>query len=226
LEKIQIIENLLYILLQYLFLVPPVLYLVFYKTLGKELKIITLICYCVSVFTFFQIEESVPSKFRYALFTLIEYGFFSTLIYQHLGQKKHKAILLILSVAFLIFHTAYFFYGHKRRIDSIPIGIESILVFVHIILFLSEQIKNTGEKPIYSNYFFWISVGIIIYLGGSFFIYILANTISYSELEKYWPFTYVVEIIKNILIIISIFIYVKNLEKKEPPNNVPNLDII
>jgi len=81
---------------------------------------------------------------------------------------------------------------------------------------------------IYNHYTFWIAVGIMIYLGGSFFFYILINSLTVSEIEKFGNMTYVAEIIKNLLFAFSIFIYkrhpvnkVKNHSKK-----IPNLDMI
>lgn len=224
--KVQIIENLLLIVLQYLFLVPILFYLLDFRKIGKEIPIITLVSYCLSIFLFLQIEDFLPRKIRDISFTVLEFGFFTILIYQQIKNKIYKYSILILTLLFLVFNVIYFFDEHKRRIDSIPISIESILIFIMIFMFLAEQIKTAGEKPIYLNHFFWISIGILIYLGGSFFIYLLANTISYSELDKYWVFTYVAEIIKNILIIVSLFIFSSNYEQKpKMRNDVPFLDM-
>lgn len=224
--KVQIIENLLLIVLQYLFLVPILFYFINYNKIGREIAIITLVAYCLSIFLFLQFEDYFPRKIRNLSFTLLEFAFFTLLIYQQIKQRSYKYIIIALTILFLAFNIFYFFDGNKRRIDSIPIGIESILIFIMIFLFLAEQIKTAGEKPIYLNHFFWISIGILIYLGGSFFIYLLANTISYSELDKYWVFTYVAEIIKNILIIVSLFIFSSNYEQKpKMRNDVPFLDM-
>ena len=89
-------------------------------------------------------------------------------------------------------------------------------------------LKYIKDTFIYNHYTFWIAVGIMIYLGGSFFFYILINSLTPDEIEKFGNMTYVAEIIKNLLFAFSIFIY-----KKHPVNkahnhskNIPNLDMI
>ena len=70
-------------------------------------------------------------------------------------------------------------------------------------------------------------VGILIYLGGSFFFYIMANHMTKAEIIKYWDWTYVGEILKNILFSYSVYLYAR--ERKENGINkktIPNLDMI
>jgi hypothetical protein len=135
-----------------------------------------------------------------------------------------KLILVILSVSFFLFQILYYFSDNEKKFDSIPIGFEAILIFIFIFFFLYEQLKEAKSQPIYSHYFFWISIGLFIYLGGSFFIYILANSISDQEILKYWFFTYVVEIIKNLLFATALLIYSKNPIKKNLKQPLPDLD--
>jgi hypothetical protein len=138
-----------------------------------------------------------------------------------------KLTIILLSVTFFLFQIVYYFTPHKHKIDSIPIGFETILVFIFIFFFLYEEFKDVKGIPIYENYFFWISIGLFIYLGGSFFIYLLANTLEDEELVKYWFFTYIVEIIKNLLLISAIFVYSKNSNKINDSNRtLPNLDFM
>ena len=113
------------------------------------------------------------------------------------------------------------------KLDSISIGIETILVFIYIFYFFYEFSKNTKDFFIYNHYGFWLAVGIMIYLGGSFFFYILINSLTESEIDKFKNMTYVAEITKNLLFAFSIFIYKKHPINK-PQNhskNIPNLDM-
>lgn len=186
----------------------------------------TLVYYCVSIFLFLLLQDFIPKKIQPPLFTLLEFFFFATLIFQQLKLRRQKTLIVVLSACFFIFHIIYFFYPHRRKFDSIPIGIETILIFVFIFFFLYEQLKDVKDLPIYSNYFFWISIGLFIYLGGSFFIYIMATTISHQELIKYWDFTYVVEIIKNLLFAAAVFVCSKNPNKTNSKQAIPNLDFM
>ena len=67
----------------------------------------------------------------------------------------------------------------------------------------------------------------MIYLGGSFFFYILINSLNQDEVNKFGTMTYVAEVIKNLLFAFAIFMYKKhsanNIHKL--PKNIPNLDM-
>lgn len=198
---------------------------------------LTLVYYCLAIFLFLFVTEAIVTetailfinpKIKFPLYTLLEYSFFSAMIYQQLKTKKLKWIIIALSIIFFLFQVVYYFTSapSKRTIDSVPIGFETILIFIFIFFFLYEEFNDVKGLPIYENYFFWISVGLFIYLGGSFFIYLYSSTITRQELDKFWLFTYVVEIIKNILFISSIFVYSKNLKKTNGDQTLPNLDFM
>jgi hypothetical protein len=129
---------------------------------------------------------------------------------------------------FIIFQIAYVTSTAHKRLDSIPIGIETILLFLYIFYFFYEFSKQIKDTFIYNHYTFWIAVGILIYLGGSFFFFILVNELDKNQRDNFGILTYIAEIIKNLLFAFSIFIYKKfstnkihNLHK-----NIPNLDMI
>jgi hypothetical protein len=67
-------------------------------------------------------------------------------------------------------------------------------------------------------------VAILLYLAGAFFLNILANNLSPSDLAKYWFFTYVFDIIKNVLFAYSIILYVKQ-NAKRIKHQIPYLDL-
>lgn len=188
------------------------------------MRVLTVIYYCLSIFLFLLFEDNLPQKIRYPIFTCLEYSFFAILIFQQLKSRNQKLALVSLSASFFIFQIVYYFSTSKKKIDSIPIGFEAILIFIFIFFFLYEQLKDAKEIPINDNYFFWISIGLFLYLGGSFFIYIMADSISGKELDKYWFFTYIVEIIKNFLFTLAIHIYSKKPSKKKVNQPLPNLD--
>src|SRR5262249_8422141 len=120
----------------------------------------------------------------------------------------------------------YFFNPGRKKFDSIPIGIETILIFIFIFFFLYEQFRDLKAEPIYSNYFFWVSIGLFIYLGGTFFIYIMANEMSKEERMKYWFFTFIVEIIKNFLFALAVIVYAKSPKPKKINQSLPDLDFM
>jgi hypothetical protein len=112
-----------------------------------------------------------------------------------------------------------------KMIDSIPIGVETILIYSFIIYCFYEQFKQTQSDFIYKDPFFWFAFGIMIYLGGSFFFYILADHINEDKLVEYSRLTYIADIVKNALFLYALIL----LSTKGRPsgyNSVPNLDMI
>jgi hypothetical protein len=66
----------------------------------------------------------------------------------------------------------------------------------------------------------------MLYLGGSFFFYILANHMNRQQVLKFWTLSYLTDIVKNILFTVSIFIFSKNRQKqKNDKPSIPNLDM-
>ena len=94
-----------------------------------------------------------------------------------------------------------------RRLDTVPIGIETIIIFLLVFMFFYEQFKNVKEKSLHANYFFWIAIGIMIYLGGTFFFNILANHMNKEDLLVYWTFSYFADILKNLFFTIAIITF-------------------
>ncbi len=104
--------------------------------------------------------------------------------------------------------------------DSVPVGVETILVFLFTFYFFYEEFKKENQllirKPM-----FWISIGIFFYLAGSFFFNILANHMTQEELDDYWYYTYLFDIVKNICIVIGFIIY----KPKNKMDSLPYLDM-
>jgi hypothetical protein len=138
-----------------------------------------------------------------------------------------KKIILLISAIFICFQIFYYFLVPFKRLDTIPIGIESILIFVFIIYYFFEQFKISKDELIYLNYFFWVAIGIMIYLGTTFFFNILANHLD-KQIRAYWFLSYSGDILKNCLFVVGILVYLKKGVRLPEKNSksVPYLDMI
>ena len=167
-------------------------------------------------------------KYYQVSYTYLEYLAFSYIFWHHIRNKRFKGFMILASFAFLIFQIFFVTTATFKRLDSIPIGIETILLFVYIFYFFYEFSKQIRDIFIYNHYTFWIAVGIMIYLGGSFFFYILINHLDQNEVDKFGNMTYVAEIVKNLLFAFSIFLFkkfsIKNVQNHS--KKIPNLDMI
>lgn len=134
--------------------------------------------------------------------------------------------MVTLSFVFVAFLISHHLFIVNRRIDSIAIGVESILIFVYIFFFFFEMINKQNGGFIYEHHCFWISVGLLIYLGGSFFINILANVLTIEEFGKYWYFTFIADTIKTLFFAVALIILSKKSDQRKPDSNsVPFLDM-
>jgi len=216
LAKTKTIESLFVYLDIYSNFLP--IFLAFYSlTRRKSLDrgLIVIVCYCfVNFLINFLLDKEFfngrVNYFLYASYTFFEFSFFGYFLFLIIKTKKFRRLLLITGLSFLAFLPIYDSTITARGIDSIPIGVETILILLFSFLYLYEQMNDTETLFIYSKYQFWIIIGFMIYLAGSFFIYIFTN--QSKEALSYWYFTNIFSIIKNLFFSVAIFVYIK--EKK------------
>jgi hypothetical protein len=155
--------------------------------------------------------------YAYASFTYIEYSIFSAIFLIHIQNAKFKKIILFISIIFFFFLLLY--YSNQNNflnIDSVPIGVETILILVYAFYYLYEQMNDLENSFIYNKYHFWIVIGIMLYLAGSFFIYVFANQVDNETLRNFWYLTNVFYVLKNILFGIALIILFKQSKVSSP----------
>lgn len=228
-HKIQTIEKLFSYLVIYAYLLLPLTYLLFNDK--KKAIPLVLSIYGVVFFVLLNYHYLVPKNlkvFYQASYTYLEYLTFAFILWHNISIKRLKNVIVLTSIAFLIFQIVYSITQPLKKLDSVPIGIETILIFVFIAFFFYDNFQKSANTYVYNHYCFWLSVGILIYLGGSFFFYILINHLNEDQINTFGTMTYVADVIKSILFCIALFIYsrypVKNINKK--PESVPYLDMI
>ena len=205
----------------------------FFLSKGKKKDIIplTFALYGIAFFWLLLFYDDIPKeikRFYQTFYTFLEYAVFAFIFLNNIKTKKLRSLIILASIAFFIFQLIYVITTRIKHLDSIPIGIESILIFVYIFLFFYEFSKSISNFYIYNHYCFWVAAGILIYLGGSFFFYILFSHLSREQITTFGNLTYLAEIIKNVLFTLAIFMYVRYpLENtKNKTSSIPYLDMI
>lgn len=219
--KFQYIEKFFSYLLEYSFLLLP-LFFVFSKNKKEAIPIILFfygLVFFLQLHYFYDLPKTFR-KFQIILYTFLEFAFFSTLLWSITKNITYRRLIVISSISFFIFQIAYSFFSNFQRIDSVSIGIETILIFIFSILFFVELFKIEKNEPLPIS--FYIVVGILFYLGPNFFFNLLVNSVTKEQFSKYWHFTYIPEIIKNIIFAVSILFInsknkIKNQEIAMPP---------
>lgn len=148
-------------------------------------------------------------KVLYGSYTLFEYLAFSYFIFLHIKNKRFKRLMNVMGLAFVTFLSTYYVFVRFKFIDSIPIGVETILIFIFVYYYLYEELMDSSTLFIYSKPIFWIVFGIVLYLAGNFFIYIFAESLKRHEVRQYWYITNIFAIIKNLFFSVAILLHTK-----------------
>ncbi|HVG11422.1 MAG TPA: hypothetical protein VM843_00400 [Flavisolibacter sp.] len=191
-----------------------VLFLLFFIILFRKIKSNGLIalgvnCACALVLNYFIEFSEINDPLFYLIFTFLEYAFFSYFLYINIYNLKFKRFILVSSVLFTVFMIFYFAFANPKSLDSIPVGIETILVLIFSFFYLFEELNRSSPDVIYKKYQFPVVTGIMIYLAGSFFIYVYASQVSHDTIAQYWFLTNAFYVLKNLLFILSLFMSVK-----------------
>ena len=225
--KIQVIEKLFLYILTYSYLLLPLTFLFFRSKRRDDLATgIYGILFFILLYLFDHsfIPKSYTQIYQ-TFYTFWEYSFFTYLLFQSITLKKLKIIILLFTVLFIGFLIYNYSSSQRSKLDSIPVGIETILIFIYISFFFYQNFKHTNEEYIYTQPCFWLSIGMLIYLGGTFFFNILINYLDKTH-RDYWFLTYIADLIKNLLFCVSIIVYVRTPHKeKSLHKSVPYLDL-
>ena len=173
----------------------------------------------------FELFPSENVLFVYSCFTFLEYALFTGFIYSFIKNGLFKKITLFLSVLFTIFLPVYYTsFNQGESIDSIPIGIETLLVLLFCFYYFYEQMNDLDNHYIYNRYHFWITIGMMLYLAGSFFIYIFANHVDKQTQSQFWFLTYFFYVVKNSFFLIGFINYKKPSKAQSLKNLYPYLN--
>lgn len=200
----------------------------------KELGVIKLIIFYIlysfttdlltNYFGETPIFASTLSDLLSSLFTIIEFCCFSLFFYFTLQRHffLRKVILFFIGL-FTIFCVTNIFMQFSKydKLDRIPVSFQAIFIMSLCVVYFFEQIRNPHSLFIYSTWEFWVVTAILVYLAGTFFIYIYSADLTDKELDQYWSINYVFNTIKNLLFGLAIFIHGRS-RKKTTENDALN----
>jgi hypothetical protein len=192
--------------------------------------------YGITIFSVLSayIYRLINATFLYfTFFTFLEYFFFTSILWLNIFNKRLRLIIVMFSILFIGFQVVSYFITLNSKtqsneyLDSFSIGIETILIFIYISFFFYESFKNLTDEHIYTKPCFWVTIGMLVYLGGTFFFNILLNHMDQSQVAKYWYLTYIADTIKNVFFCVAMIIYARfpYKEKSLHQSSVPFLDL-
>ena len=221
--KTKTIENLFNYLASYSHFLPIICFILSYRKSSSSRVLWIIVIYSLYNYLtdlgLIYLTHRPTRVFLYSSFTFFEYFLFASAIYLTIRNKAFRRFIIGTSISFFVFIVIYNLYVKVIGIDSIPIGIEAIFILIFSFYYLYEQMKDPENLFVYSRFSFWVVLGMMLYLAGSFFIYIYASRLDASEVGKYWIFTNIFSILKNIFFTIAILL---NANEKTNNNNKPS----
>lgn len=192
---------------------PLIFYFIFRKkNNSRELRAI---CY-YSIYSFindalsyylFVLQNSKNSNgyVLYNLFTIVEFGCFCYLIAIAINNKRLNKILTGTFILFSILAVANYFLTDSDSITSPIDGIKGVFTICLCIYFFYNQLKGYDSSLLYTTQRFWIIIAFLIYVAGTFFLYLLAeNRIKDKGFQvNYFIINSSFIIIKNILLCVA-----------------------
>lgn len=215
--KTKTIENLFNYLDYFSTLIPIFLFVQYWKQSYPKVGLRLVFFYQIVILLVgSMIYMNRNSLILYELYTLLEAAAFIVFLFTQITNGAVRKAVLVIGLLFIAFSIVFFrFNDSVRMFDSLTSGIETIIVLVFSFYFLYEKTNDTKTLYIYSTFPFWIVTGMVLYMAGSFFIFIYADSLTGKELFSYWIVTNVLSIMKNIFFAIAIFVNTK------PSKNIP-----
>lgn len=123
-------------------------------------------------------------NFIYYIFNLLEYTLFC-LYYLRTCENKKLKIPVKLSIPLFVAFGLYvaFFIKHFHGLPVLNIDVEGFLLFI-IYTHLLFNLNVEGDQFIYTHVDFWISIGILIFFGGTFVFFGLYPILHHIDASK------------------------------------------
>lgn len=179
-------------------------------------------------FYLFRIKKLQPF-FIYDIFTVIEFCLFTWYFYSIIFNVRIKKSIPFITAGFLLFCISfYLFYGNNASYSSILAGVEAVLIIAMCIYYFLDQLKQPNTLMIYSSINFWIIISFLIYLSGTFFLNIYADSMISDKtfVKQYIIINSSFNILKNILLSVAMLMKPEKINKeKKFPDDMLNADL-
>ncbi len=151
----------------------------------------------------------------YDIFTVIEFGlfslFFSYIVKEHGVKRTITSIFIVFAIFSII---DYFFLRKDESFNSTTAAVAQVLMISMCIYYFYYQLKQPDTYLIYNTQNFWIIIAFLIYVSGTFFLYLLAeNMIGEKTFAKQYRM-----INSSFIILKNFFLFIAMLIKPQKPS--------
>ena len=176
------------------------------------------IIYCIlnDLASFILRNDHTALILLYDIFTVAELCFFAAYFYFINATPLIRKVLQIIVVVFIIFSFVDHFYITQENYST---GVQAVLILIMCIYYFYNQLKKPNSFLIYNSINFWIIIAFLIYMAGTFFLYVIAeNMVADKQFTRmYGIINFSFNLFKNILLSIAMLMR----EDKKTDNYIP-----
>ncbi|CAN5119888.1 hypothetical protein BH11BAC5_BH11BAC5_16540 [soil metagenome] len=193
---------------------PFFLCLLFYKRIiSKEIKVffvytIVLVVFLgitLAIIKFFSLPYFVVMVRFFLIFEFILISFVYISIFKSIKSKQ----FIVLSICLYIIYWIYNFYTSRfGEWDFMPLVVECLFFTLLIVYYFYNVMQYNLTTPLYQLPSFWISVALLLYFSGNFFLFLYSKSMMGTpDFNKQYTFiNSTITIIKNVLLSIAIIV--------------------
>jgi hypothetical protein len=187
-------------------LLPLFTFLFFIKR-NKNFQTRVIFFYCLYAFFNDLLLQFAPTtaliSILLSVFTVVEFTFFSIVLYTLIVNSAIKKAIVLISFLFIISCIFIYFTSSNSPFDAIAASLEAVIIITFTIYYLYEQNNKPEITFIYLSYTFWITFAFLIYLSGTFFLFIQSSSLPEETISNFWGINLVCNILKNILFAVA-----------------------
>lgn len=206
-----------------------------FKRKTKE-KVVHIIVYYVLFCVFYEITSLLLQNnpalrtftpILFASYTIIEFFFFCWFYYLLFPAGEIiKKIVPYIFISFTLFAIIDFYIINQHlSFDSLVSGIEALIVIVLCGYYLFYQVSNTRDMMVYGTFNFWVIVAFLLFISGTFFLYIMTANMGKDPMFRYYYFIINLSfnILKNSFLCIAMVMKSTPAIRREP--SIPDIDL-
>lgn len=166
------------LLSSYSVIIPIIIGFLYFRTFDHKSKV--LLFYLISVlfiesFAIYLAKNSIHNLFLYYISSFIEFSCFSYVLLNLITHKFKNQIIRVSVMTFGIISIFEFIQNGSNYMNFISRNVEFIFLVPLSIIYFSIEIKKMQQKRITDTFGFWVCTALIIYLSGSFFVFLFSN---------------------------------------------------
>ena len=120
------------------YLLPVICFLIFGRKQFAR-PMILMLFYSIAFFLLLSYYKTltgwVDQGFYSTFYTFLEYLLFTSFMFLNISSSRLRKIIIVLSIGFIFFQVVYLLNTRIKNLDTVAVGVETILLFSYVICF-------------------------------------------------------------------------------------------